>query len=295
MRSAKSVTTSATAAAAPQDVAGLSADLAPREGGRRLGGKRGGEAAAERADGADFQPAERQRERDERRGGGRERPGGEYASPGARPVGARRGQPRERNQGGETGGRAGKKQRRRHEAGRGRGGERLDPQRKDKRERDGAVRSKPAVSHDRQFGGAVAAAAEPVGEIGEAVLVQGAGRRRLGRHRERGGDDIRQPETARERERGGPERADAGARERRGVANAREIRRPGRPAERQAGEELQVLGDVADHARAATGQSAQTNVADAASAITVCPYSSVPHCPTSARAAPRSFGASAMI
>ena len=44
-------------------------------------------------------------------------------------------------------------------------------------ERDNAVGAMSAVAHDRQLALAVTAAAEPVGRVGEPVLMQRAGRR----------------------------------------------------------------------------------------------------------------------
>ncbi len=110
---------------------------------------------------------------------------------------------------------------------------------------------------------------------------------------------VGKPERAAGDEAERAERADERAGERRGPADAAEIRRRRAPPERQAREEAQVFDDVADEPagrrREALRHAAHRKVAAAASAMAVCPYSSRPHCQTSARAAPTSFGARAMI
>ena len=55
--------------------------------------------------------------------------------------------------------------------------------RKSDQQNDRAVGAEPAVAHDRKLCGPVAAAAEPVADIGETVLVQRAGQRRAGAER----------------------------------------------------------------------------------------------------------------
>ena len=105
------------------------------------------------------------------------------------------------------------------------------------------------------FVGARPAAAEAVGEVGEAVLVQRAGQQDLGRDREHRGQHRRQAEPAGEREGEAAERADQRPDQREGRrARGQRVVRPGRAgAHRQPGQELErrlaLVERLAQHRR----------------------------------------------
>ena len=98
-----------------------------------------------------------------------------------------------------------------------------------------AVGAEPAVAHDLQLGLAVAAAAETVGDVGEAVLVQRAGQDRAGAERQRRRGQIRHADVRRPRQIKSHHRADQRADHRKHPVRAHEIfrHRPLRMRHRQ--------------------------------------------------------------
>ena len=127
---------------------------------------------------AERDEAERERNDEGRAPGGGERVRVEPASRGARAVGARRRQKRERRQRRRAGERSDQYQakRRAPEPAVERRGQRADAQDERERDRDCAIGADAAVAHDLELPRSRRAAAETIGDVGEPVLVQRAGR-----------------------------------------------------------------------------------------------------------------------
>ena len=110
-------------------------------------------------------------------------------------------------------------------------------------ERQHAIGADAAVAHHAELALSVAAHAQHVGEIGEAVLVQGA----AGDHRRCHGKQRRQQagqaDLQRQKIDEGPDQADDGAGDRKGAGGFRD--RTGRRFQRQAGEKAQRQTDLA--------------------------------------------------
>ena len=87
-------------------------------------------------------------------------------------------------------------------------------------QRDDAVSAMRAVAHDRELALAIPAAAEPVGRVGEPVLVQRAGRGDAGGDREQRGRPDRQAEQPGDKKRDGAQRADAASDQRESPAGS---------------------------------------------------------------------------
>src|SRR6185437_9380971 len=143
--------------------------------------------------------------------------------------------------GGDTGGIAERRQR---------GGAQADTE----DERQHAIGAAAAVAHDGEARDAVAAAEQPVGAVGEPVLMQGAGRRGGGRERQQRGRERRQSQCRRQRIDDGADEADGGADDRESPARLRQRagrtrrRRRHRQTGQEAGGEAQLIpaaGDIA--------------------------------------------------
>ena len=192
-----------------------------------------------------------------------------------------------------------------------------DAQDERERQRDRAIGADPAVAHDVELHRPRRAAAKTVGDVGETILVQGAGRGDERGRRQAGAKEMRQADEAR--------RAPAPARPTRptvapatGAAQAKRLRSSGAlgaRADGHASEKAKRVADVARSGSKATGristghigdlaridrcgsggerradiggaaQITHMNRATATSPSPVRPVSTRPHCRTSARAA----------
>ena len=126
-------------------------------------------------------------------------------------------------------------------------GQRGDANEERKRERDRAIGADAAVAHDFELVGPRRAAAEAVGDVGDPVLVQPAGRDDERGRREAGAHERGQAELRRQREDERAGEPDGGARDRRRPGDAVDVeRRVARGiAERRPGEKAQGVADVA--------------------------------------------------
>ena len=124
--------------------------------------------------------------------------------------------------------------------------ERADAQDEGERQRDGAVGADAAVAHDVELHRPRRAAAEAVGDVGEAVLVQGAGRGDERRRRQAGAHERGQAEESRQRERERADKADRGAGDGRRPGEAVDVERRARAgiADGNAGEKAQRVANV---------------------------------------------------
>ena len=183
----------------------------------------------------------------------------EFERPGrcASPIGARRRQKRERRQRGCAGERGDQDQAegRAPEPAVERRGQRADAQDERKRERDRAVGADAAVAHDLELHRPRRAAAETVGDIGEPVLMQRAGQGDERRRRQRSAKEQGQAEQRRQREDERADETDSGAGDRRRPGDAAQVERRSRPrpADAEAGEKAQRVGDVARGGREPAG------------------------------------------
>ena len=191
---------------------------------------RAGEGGVERASRADCEKAERQGEDEGCSAGGGERRRREPPGRRAGAVAAGGVEQSERHerararQGGDKDQRPGGARK----AVRKRGRQRADAQDQREHERDRAKGADSAVAHHLELALARPAAAEPVRDIGEAVLMQRARRRDERRCGERSADQRRQAEPVSQRENAGADGADDRARDRRGPGGPVEIGRRGR-------------------------------------------------------------------
>ena len=118
-----------------------------------------------------------------------------------------------------------------------RGRERADAQDERERQRDRAIGADAAVAHDLELHRPRRAAAEAVGDVGEPVLVQGAGRGDERGRRQAGANERRQAEAARSSASvSAPAKTDRGACDRRRPGEAIEVERRAGAARRRAGE-----------------------------------------------------------
>ena len=171
-----------------------------------------------------------------------------------------------------------------------------DPEDERQDEGDGAVGADAAVAHDGELALPGRAAAKAVGDVGEPILVQRAGRGDERGDGERRADEGRQAERLGRREREDAGEADDRAGDRRGPGDAIEVETGiWRRRQRQAGEEPQRVGDVASEGPLRTAHRIHRNMATASTPMTAMPASTKPHCRTSARAAPTSGPRSARI
>ena len=131
-------------------------------------------------------------------------------------------------------------------------------------ERHRAEGADAAVAHDGELLLPGRAAAEAVGDVGEPVLVQRAGRGDERRGRKRRGDERGQAEARRRPERDRADEAHDRARERRSPGEAVEVEaRLRRRRQRQAGEEPQRVGDVPRPRRRRSAHKIHRNIATA--------------------------------
>ena len=167
----------------------------------------------------------------------------------ARAVGARRRQERERHERARRGRprRPGSSApRRAPEARLERRGQRADPEHERKRERDRAIGADAAVAHDLELAFPGRAAAEAVGDVGEPVLMQRAGRGDERRRRERALKSAGRPSRAVSARMSAPTNPTAAPAT--GAAQAMRLMSSGArlaAQQRQAGEKAQARGDVA--------------------------------------------------
>ncbi len=182
----------------------------------------------------------------------------EPASRGARAVDARRRQKRERRQRGSAGERGDQYQTRARPpepAVEGRG-QRADTQDERKRKRERAIGADAAVAHDLKLPRPRRAAAEAIGDVGEPILVQGAGRSDDCRGRQPRANKHGQAEQGGERKDQRADEADRDAGDRRRPGDAVNVERRARLrlARPQTGEKAQGVGNVASGAGEAAGR-----------------------------------------
>ena len=101
--------------------------------------------------------------------------------------------------------------------------QRGDAQNEGQNERADAIGADPAVTHDLELALARRAAAEAVGDVGQSVLVQGAGNGHGGRNRKRRGGQRRQMQALRNPIDAGADQPDRGADNRRGPERLRQL------------------------------------------------------------------------
>ena len=284
------------------DIAGLAADLAPRDPGH---GQSGGERQDEGEDRPEeAEDAKAQHERDEQAAttpAARAPFASRRPAPAPRPSVRAGGRQRERQQSEGARRRAGQDQGRRRAAPLfDERGERGDAQHQRKRERRRAKGADAAVAHDFELALARPAAAKTVGDIGEPVFVQGAGDEDERADRQRRANQRRQAEGAarpsasapiapstapatgdaqamRSMSSGAlgsdsPTRKRVKKRSASATSRAARTKRPGEPKPM----------------RGADQRWAQRNTRTATAPIAVSPNSTMPHWRTKARAAPTS-------
>ena len=112
-------------------------------------------------------------------------------------------------------------------------GQRADAQDEGERQRDGAIGADAAVAHDVELRRPRRAAAEAVGDVGEPVLVQGAGRGDERGRRQAGANERGQAEEPGQRQRQRADKTDRDARDRRRPGEAIDVERRARAGARR--------------------------------------------------------------